>query len=603
MGVLLTATQASLEYPTKRIFDCVSLGVNEGDRIGIVGNNGDGKSSLLKMLCGTLEPDSGQVLRANSPTVGLLGQRDSFAESDTCESVLEAALPRWQADRAAREVATALVGDIDLTRTMGSLSGGQRRRCDLARVLIGSWDVLALDEPTNHLDLGTINWLAQHLKTRWKSGSGALMVVTHDRWFLDEVCTSMWEVNEGRVIPFEGGFSAYVLQRVERQRLEELAKRKRENQLRKELAWLSRGAQARRSKPKFHLEAAAALIADVPPLRNEIELKKLAMARLGKQVYELSDVCLDRGGARVVSDLTWTIGPGDRIGILGANGAGKSSLLGLLSGSLRPTRGHIKTGLTVKCAHLSQNLDELAPIENDMVRVACGRYKTYYRVDGRNLSATALLERVGFSREELNTRVCELSGGQRRRLQLLFTLFEEPNVLLLDEPGNDLDTDMLAATEDLLDSWAGTLIVVSHDRYLLERVCDQLYAIVDGTLRHLPRGVDEYLELVAASQGGAARKQPAEAPANQEAKPGGSLGNAERHKLRKQLAALERKMHTATDKLGQAKAELDACDPYDYVALGEAQARVSERSAALAELENLWLELSESLEADGNALE
>ena len=440
MAVLLTCKDVRLEYPSKELFRDVTLGVNTGDRIGIVGKNGDGKSTLLKVLSRHIEPDGGQVIPSGSATVGVLGQTDSFADDDTVEDILAGA------------------------RTAAYV------------------------------------WQADHLKHRWRPNEGALLVVTHDRWFLDTVCEHMWEVHDGQVDPFEGGFSAYIMQRVERDRLAALAKQKHENQLRRELAWLSRGAQARRSKPKFHVEAAQELIADVPTLRDPIELKQMATARLGKQCLELYDVCVDRGGRRILSDVTWNIGPGDRIGILGENGTGKTTLLSVLNGTLKPTLGHIKIGKTVKFATLSQNLTELADIEDDVIRVVLGRYKTYYVVEGRKLSPVALCERLGFTRDEINARVKDLSGGQRRRLQLLLILFDEPNVLIMDEPTNDLDTDMLAVTEDLLDTWPGTLIVVSHDRYFIERVTDNQYAILDTHIEHMPGGVDEYLEKLAALQ-------------------------------------------------------------------------------------------------------
>ncbi len=600
MSVFITCKDVSVEFPTKQVLDCVTLGVNTGDRIGIVGANGDGKSTLLGVLAGTVQPTGGAVVTAGSFTVGVLGQNDPFAPDDIVSDILDAANSTvgaysWKADRAAREIVEELLADTDLDACVSALSGGQRRRVDLARLLVGSWDVLMLDEPTNHLDIRAISWLAEHLKNRYARNAGALLVITHDRWFLDEVCTRMWEVHNGDVIPFEGGYSAYVMQRVERARLEQLAHQKRANQLRKELAWLSRGAQARRTKPKFHVEAARALIADVPEVRDPIELKSMAMTRLGKQVFELMDVCIDRGDKRVLSDITWTIGPGDRLGILGENGAGKSTLLGLLDGTIKPTLGHIKRGRTVHVASLSQGLSELAPFEDDIVRVLLGRYKTYYEVDGRKLTPAKMLERLGFTQDQLNTRVCELSGGQRRRLQFLLTLCEEPNVLILDEPGNDLDTDMLAALEDVLDSWAGTLIAVSHDRHLLERITDDMYAIIDCHVRHMPGGVDEYLRLVhEREQQRSLRQTSSEPTAKQEDT--SSLTNAQRHRLRKELASLERKLDTARGRVADARAALEGADPFDYVALGDAQARIAEEQDALEALEEQWLEVSEALQ-------
>lgn len=622
MAVLLTCKDISLEFPTKQVLQEVTLGIDTGDRIGIVGQNGSGKSTLLRLFAGQISPDSGQIIAKGTPTIGLLQQRDSFSDDEYVDDVLNSANATldaysWQADPRAREIVHVLLDGINAKQAIGTLSGGQRRRVDLARLLMGNWDILMLDEPTNHLDIPTINWLANHLKSRWAKENGALLIVTHDRWFLDEVCQRMWEVYEGRVLSFEGGYSAYTMQRVERARLEEVAIRKRNNQLRKELAWLSRGAQARRSKPKFHLEAAQALIADVPPVRDSLKLAAAAMTRLGKQVYELSDVCVDRDGKRVLSNITWTIGPGDRIGILGKNGAGKSTLLQLLEGQIRPTLGHIKVGRTVQIAALSQNLSELAPYEDDVVRVLCGRYKTTYLVDGHNLSPTKLLERMGFTRDELNARVKDLSGGQRRRLQLLLTLLEEPNVLILDEPGNDLDTDMLAATEDLLDSWAGTLLVVSHDRHFLERTCDNLYAILDGRIRHMPGGMDEYLAFEnerdqksgynKSNSTDASAKRESNATSAEGAAPGNathnaanstsSLSNAQRYQMRKQLASLERRMNSQQQRIDDAKAALDAADPYDYEALGNAQNEIALQQSALELLEQEWLELSEKLES------
>lgn len=602
MAVLLTCKDIDLDYPTKSIFDQVTLGVNAGDRIGIVGRNGDGKSTLLKVLSRTIEPDGGQVIGNGSSTIGILGQTDGFSDDDIVGNQLSGTdAYTWEADRGARAIVDELIGDVSLDARIGTLSGGQRRRVDLARLLIGSWDILMLDEPTNHLDMGAISWLADHLKHRWPKNTGALLVVTHDRWFLDEVCTSMWEVHDGQVDPFEGGYSAYIMQRVERDRLENLAKQKRANQLRKELAWLSRGAQARRSKPKFHIEAAQALIADVPPMRNPLELKQMATARLGKQVVELQDVCVTRGTRPVLRDITWNIGPGDRIGILGENGIGKSTLLGIINGTLKPTWGHVKIGKTVRFATLSQDLAELREVEDDIVRVVCARYKTYVEVEGKKLSPTALLEKLGFTRDELNARIKDLSGGQRRRLRLLLILLDEPNVLVLDEPGNDLDTDMLAVTEDLLDSWPGTLFVVSHDRYFIERVTDDQYAILDTHVRHVPGGVDEYLALLTASKQDSAKREtaatatePADVDPSSSQEP--TLSGAELHKLKKLLTSTERKIETQRGRISEAQNRLKATDPFDYEALGAAQADVQQAQAALDELEETWLDISERLE-------
>jgi len=598
--VMLTCKDIRLDYPTKHIFEKVTLGVESGDRIGIVGRNGDGKSTLLRMLSRAIDPDGGQVISNGSSAIGFLGQVDGFLDGDIVEDQLDSATPGlWKADRKARAVVDALLGDVEPTARVATLSGGQRRRLDLARLLIGDWDILMLDEPTNHLDMEAISWLAAHLKTRWQQNAGALLVVTHDRWFLDEVCLSMWEVHDGSVDPFEGGYSAYIMQRFERDRLETMVQQKRENQLRKELAWLSRGAQARRSKPRFHLEAAQALIADEPPVRDPLELKRMAVARLGKQVVEMHDVCMTRGSRTVLKDITWNIGLGDRIGLLGANGMGKSTLLSIIDGSLKPTWGHVKIGKTVRFATLSQHLDELKEVESDTVRVVCSRYRTQYEIDGKKLSPTALLERLGFSHDELKARVEDLSGGQRRRLQLLLTLLGEPNVLVLDEPGNDLDTDMLAVMEDLLDSWPGTLIVVSHDRYFIERVTDDQFAIIGGHLQHMPGGVGEYLKTVEqlharSYMDGASTPKPADGNASPTSQ---VSANADVFKMRKQLSSIERKMTTQRKRVDAATGQLAATDPYDYEALASAQDDIEQARDALNELEEAWIDLSEALEA------
>ncbi len=529
----------------------------------------------------------------------MLDQRDPLDDDAT---VRAAALEgredyEWAADNKSREIVEALLGGINLNARVGSLSGGQRRRADLARLLLKDWDILALDEPTNHLDVVTIHWLAEHLKNRWSKGQGALLLVTHDRWFLDEVCESMWEVHDGVIDPFEGGYSAYMLQRVERDRQADVRETKRRNLARKELAWLSRGARARSTKQKFHVKAARELIADVPPMRNAVELKQMATSRLGKQVVDLIDVTqifaksqgeqpvtptddtaadqapasssqidivpslyseprvtgsvevavdtladprlVDAGvpesiqaaaeakakaealaerkgvteesvapqvtsaaqkitvaGRKILDDVTWLIGPGDRFGIVGANGAGKSTLLKLIDGTLTPTAGHVNIGKTVKFAVLSQRLDELEKLGKYKIKEVLSRYKPSYIVDGKEVTPGQLMERLGFESAQLMTPIRDLSGEQKRRMQLLLILLDEPNVLIMDEPGNDLDTDMLAVMEDLLDTWPGTLIVVSHDRYLLERVTDQQFALIGGKVRHLPGGVDDYLDMI-----------------------------------------------------------------------------------------------------------
>ena len=407
MAILLGCDSVSLEFPTKHIFDSVTLGVGEGDRIGIVGKNGDGKSTLLSVLAGTLEPDDGRVTHRRGTTIGLLGQKDQLVDTDTVHHAVVGDVPEyeWASSPRTRQILAGLISDVPWEGTVGELSGGQRRRVDLARLLIGDYDVLMLDEPTNHLDMRTINWLARHLKARWQRGQGAMLVVTHDRWFLDEVCTSMWEVHDGQVDPFEGGYSAYILQRVERDRMAAVTEERRRNMARKELAWLSRGAQARSTKPKFRVDAARELIADVPPMRDELELKRLAVSRLGKQVIDVVDVdagYADAGGApkQVLSDVTWLIGAGDRYGLLGENGAGKSTLLDVIQGKIAPTRGRVKIGQTVRFGVLSQQLEELEPYMGDTIREGLSNYKKYYVIDGKETSPEKLCERLGFTTQQ-----------------------------------------------------------------------------------------------------------------------------------------------------------------------------------------------------------
>ena len=497
---LLGAESLHLEYPTRVVFDSVSLGIEEGDRIGLVGRNGDGKSSLLGMLAGTIEPQSGRITRRGGVRFGVLAQSDDLDPVHTVGHVIVGDRPEheWAGDPVVRDVIGGLVSDVPWEARVGDLSGGQRRRVALAALLVHDWDLVALDEPTNHLDVEGISWLAEHLTRRWPKNLGGLVVITHDRWFLDEVCTETWEVHDGIVEPFEGGYAAYVLQRVERDRINAATESKRQNLMRKELAWLRRGAPARTSKPKFRIEAANQLIADVPPVRNPIELQQMAVARLGKDVIDIEDASVAFGDRTILRDITWRIAPGERTGILGANGVGKSTLLALIAGDLEPSSGRVKRGKTVKFGFLDQQFSQLQEIRTDRVREVLARTKTTFTIDGKDHTPAQLLERLGFAREHLSARVGELSGGQKRRLQLLLLLLAEPNVIALDEPTNDVDSDMLAAMEDLLDSWPGTLIVISHDRYLLERITDQQYAILDGRLRHVPGGVDEYLRLRAA---------------------------------------------------------------------------------------------------------
>ncbi|WP_437440899.1 ABC-F family ATP-binding cassette domain-containing protein [Rathayibacter oskolensis] len=512
MAHLLGAEALRLEYPTRVIFDDVSLGIEEGDRIGIVGRNGDGKSTLLRLLAQRIDPDSGRVTHRRGVTLGMLDQADTVDEELTVAQAVVGGLEEheWAGDARTRDVIAGLLRDVPWDGIVGSLSGGQRRRVALAKLLVGDWDVVFLDEPTNHLDVEGIAWLAEHLKRRWAASSGGLAVVTHDRWFLDEICTATWEVHDRIVEPFEGGYAAYILQRVERDRMASTMEAKRQNLMKKELAWLRRGAPARTAKPKFRIDAANQLIEDEPPVRDSVSLSQLAVSRLGKDVVDLLDVTVRYGERTVLNRIEWRIAPGERTGILGVNGAGKSTLLGLVAGTVQPTGGKVKRGTTVRVAILDQQLRELTEVQHQPVREIIAEQRTSYSIGGKEMTPGQLLERLGFSSAQLSTPVKDLSGGQRRRLQLLLILLSEPNVLILDEPTNDLDTDMLAAIEDLLDSWPGTLLVVSHDRYLLERVTDQQYAVMDGAFRHLPGGVEQYLELRRALEKGH-RRRPREA--------------------------------------------------------------------------------------------
>lgn len=596
---LLGAEALHLEFPTRVVFDNVTIGISEGDRIGIVGRNGDGKSTLLKLLAGRLEPDAGQVTVRRGVTIRMLDQGDSIEPDLTVGQAIvgDRLEHEWAGDAKVRDIIRGLAGDLDWDTRVGDLSGGQQRRVALAQLLSGDWDVIFLDEPTNHLDVEGIAWLAEHLNRRWAKNAGGLVVVTHDRWFLDAVCTSTWEVHDRILEPFEGGYAAYILQRVERDRQAAAIEAKRQNLMRKELAWLRRGAPARTSKPKFRIEAANQLIEDVPPVRNSIELAQMATARLGKDVVDLLDAGVRFGDREVLRGIEWRIAPGERTGILGVNGAGKSTLLKLISGELAPTSGRVKHGKTVKIATLSQRLAELDEHEDELVREVIARQKRSYLASGKELTPSQLLERLGFSSAQLSTPIKDLSGGQRRRLQLLLILLDEPNVLILDEPTNDLDTDMLAAMEDLLDTWPGTLLVVSHDRYLLERVTDQQYAVWNGGLRHLPGGVDEYLKLREQStHSGTARadsSHPTEASSTSSPEP--KLSGAERRQAEKELAATERRLEKLQGQLSDLDERLAAHDQSDYEGLS---ALGNDRSQLMDDqltLEERWLELSELL--------
>ena len=631
----------SLDFATKTIFRDVTLGVVEGDRIGIVGKNGDGKSTLLRILAGLQPVDSGRVTKRGGLSLGMLDQRDSLDDNAT---VAQAALEgreeyEWAADASSRAIVETLLLDIPLDTLVGTLSGGQRRRVDLARLLLHDWDILVLDEPTNHLDMPTIHWLAAHLKSRWSANAGALLVVTHDRWFLDEVCTRMWEVHDGIIDPFEGGYSAYMMQRVERERQADVAETKRRNLARKELAWLTRGARARSTKQKFHVKTAQELIADVPEPRNVVELKAMATSRLGKQVVDLIDVTQvyeqreveqtpqsvsvditqdsESGaavtrtvtGKRILDNVTWLIGPGDRFGIVGANGVGKSTLLKIIDGSLVPTAGHVNIGKTVKFAVLSQRLDELEKLGKYRVKEVLSRYKPSYIVDGKETTPGQLMERLGFSAAQLMTPIADLSGGQKRRMQLLLILLDEPNVLIMDEPGNDLDTDMLTIMEDLLDTWPGTLIVVSHDAYLLERVTDHQFAIFDGKIRHLPGGVDDYFALLEGkeivdnpisggivSTGNESVLTSAGVQTQSSHTADDKAARIAKREASKRMSAIERKIAKLQDEQKQLEEQMAAHNPSDFVGLNEINMQVEAVRSHIDELEMEWLEKSEIVE-------
>jgi ATPase subunit of ABC transporter with duplicated ATPase domains len=602
MAHLLGGEALHLSFPTKNVFDSVTVGLNEGDRVGIVGRNGDGKSSLLALLAGRLSPDTGRVTVRGGVRIGVLDQTDTLDPSLTVGSAVvgDRAEHEWAGDPKVRDVVSGLVGDLPWDKLVGDLSGGQRRRVALAALLAGDDDVLMLDEPTNHLDVEAVTWLARHLNRRWSSNAGGLLVVTHDRWFLDEVCTATWEVHDGIVEPFEGGYAAYVLQRVERDRMAAASEAKRQNLMRKELAWLRRGAPARTSKPKFRIEAANELIADEPPVRNAVELSRMATSRLGKDVVDIEDVSVSYGDHQVLKDVTWRIAPGERTGVLGVNGAGKSTLLGLVTGKVTATSGRVKRGKTIKVATLTQELAELADIADTRVNDVIARYRTSYVAGGKEMTPGQLLERLGFTAVQLQTPVKDLSGGQRRRLQLLLILLDEPNVLVLDEPSNDLDTDMLAAMEDLLDTWPGTLLVVSHDRYLLERVTDQQYAVLDGHFRHVPGGVDEYLRLLERSRAGAGATStgaPTEASGAVGGETsGGGLDGAELRAAKKELGALERRISKLTSQIEALDKKMTEHDPADYGGLASLGTDKAALAAEISDVEERWMALAEAVE-------
>jgi ATPase subunit of ABC transporter with duplicated ATPase domains len=597
---LLGAEALHLEFPTGVIFDSLTLGINEGDRIGIVGRNGDGKSTLLRLLAGRLRGDSGRVTMRRGTTIGTLDQSDTFDAGMTVGRAIvgESEDHVWARNPRVRDIIDGLVSGIPWGAAVDSLSGGQRRRVALACTLVGDQDLLFLDEPTNHMDVEGIAWLAEHLKRRWSPNAGGLVVVTHDRWFLDEVCTTTWEVHDRVVEAFEGGYAAYVLQRVERDRVAAASEAKRQNLMRKELAWLRRGPPARTTKPKFRIDAANALIANEPPVRDTVALYQMATTRLGRDVVDLLNASVSFGDHQVLRNIEWRIAPGERTGILGVNGAGKSTLLNLVTGVVQPTTGEVRRGKTVKVARLSQESDELDAMGGELVRDVLQTKRTSYVAGGKELSPAQLLERLGFTNAHLSTPVRRLSGGQKRRLHLLLILLDEPNVLVLDEPSNDLDTEMLAVMEDLLDSWPGTLLVASHDRYLIERVTDQQYALIDGGLRHLPGGVEEYLALRRE------RREPPDRVAGP-LQPGASKTGrgatrkqdiATQRAATKELAAVERKLASIPAEIDQVNVRLAEHDQRDYMGVAAHLEALKSLESRLSDLETRWLELTEQLE-------
>ncbi len=579
---LVNLESVSHAFGTRVLLDEVSLGVGAGEVIGVVGRNGDGKTTLLRVLTGDLAPDSGRVTISNSASIGVLTQHQAGSPGETIRQVvLDGAADHTYAARAdRREIVEALLAGVDLDRPIETLSGGERRRVGLVEVLLGDHDLIVLDEPTNHLDVEAIAFLASHLRSRTAAGL-AMLVVSHDRWFLDAVCTRIWEVHDGVVDAYDGGYAAYVLARVERQRQAAATEARRRNLARKELAWLRRGAPARTSKPKFRIEAAEALISDVPSPRDRLALEKFATSRLGKDVFDLINVDYAVEDRRLLNRLTWSIGPGDRIGLVGVNGAGKTTLLDLLAGLRSPQSGKIKRGVTLRVGYLSQSVGELD--DEDRVLQSVTRLKQETKLaTGREASASNLLEEFGFTGDKLVARIGDLSGGERRRLQFLRLLLEEPNVLLLDEPTNDLDIDTLTVIEDYLDTWPGTLIVVSHDRYFLERVTDASWALLgDGSCVLLPGGVEEYLERRRGTKDTSPTPAP---PAEDRPRSGAALERARK----KELARLESQLSKVESEIKRIHDAM-AASATDFERLAVLDTDLRAACTRKNELEEAWL--------------
>jgi ATP-binding cassette subfamily F protein uup len=596
---LLNLKAVEKGYGSRSVLRDITLGVAAGERIGVVGQNGGGKSTLLRLIAGVEQPDAGALTRAGDVEVTLLGQRDELDEHQTIREALVGgrADHEWAGDSAFRSVLDGLLGGVALTRfpagmdtPIAGLSGGERRRIALARLLLDPPELLLLDEPTNHLDVEGVDWLARHLAAR----RGSMLVVTHDRWFLDAVCTATWEVADGAVHQYEGGYAAYVLARAERDRQESSREDRRRQLVRKELAWLRRGPPARTAKPKFRIEAANALIADVPDVRDRAELLRFATSRLGDKVLDAVDVSLALGTREVLHGLTWRLGPGDRVALVGVNGSGKTSLLKLLAGELEASSGRIERGATVRLAHLSQDTVEIPG--HLRVLESLEEVRSYAVLgDGQEITATMLCDRFGFRGEKARTLVRDLSGGERRRLALMRLLMGEPNVLLLDEPTNDLDIDTLTALEDLLDGWPGTLVVVSHDRYFVERVCDNVYALTDtGGIRHLPGGIDEYVE----QRRGAERPVLSSSPPTAGVAPGAALRAArkETQRAEREVKRLERSIEQLAER-ETALHEQMAANASDHARLAELQIEIEQLAVQRGALETAWMQASEALES------
>jgi ABC transport system ATP-binding/permease protein len=596
MPSLVNLERVSKAYDVRPLLTEVSLGVAAGERIGVVGRNGDGKTTLLQVLTGQEPPDDGRVSAPRGLRIGYLHQGDTLDDTHSVRDAVLAGRPDhvWAAEPGTRQVVEELLAGVPLDRAVVGLSGGERRRCALAELLLRDHELLVLDEPTNHLDVEAVAWLAEHLT----SLRSALVVVTHDRWFLDAVCERTWEVHDGVVDSYDGGYAAFVLARAERQRQAAVTEVRRRNLARKELAWLRRGPPARTSKPKFRIDAAEALIADEPPPRDRLELQRFAAQRLGKDVVDVEDVDLVRGDRVLLSRATWRLGPGDRVGIVGVNGAGKSSVLGLIDGSIAPVAGRVRRGRTVSLQHLTQGLDDLDPTARVLATVESIRRVS--RTETGEVTASAMLERFGFTGDKLTARIGDLSGGERRRFQLLRLLLAEPNVLLLDEPTNDLDIETLTVVEDFLDGWPGSLVVVSHDRYFLERVTDVVYGLLDdGALSLLPGGVDDYLERRVGAKRQSEHVESAqkdiEIPPSRHAPTRRRAGSAEERAARKVLARVERRLEQVSSREAELNDQVLA-HAADHERLSTLSGQLAELAAEREMLEAEWLETAESLE-------